>query len=100
MRLADGLELTASSAELPAAIQSALVSIRPQKIHISKRPVDAENISEIRVQEEILQGATEQLWLITNQGARLPALVANESAMNEAYHEANEFTAASISMIW
>ena len=87
VRLDDGLELTVSAAELPAATQTALISIRPEKIHISKRPIEAENVFSARIQEEIFQGATDQLWLVTDQGTRLHALVANESAMNEAYHE-------------
>jgi spermidine/putrescine transport system ATP-binding protein len=87
VRLDDGLELTVSAAELPAASQTALISIRPEKIHISKRPIAADNVFSARIQEEIFQGATDQLWLVTDQGTRLHALVANESAMNEAYHE-------------
>ena len=87
VRLEDGLELTVAAAELPIGAVKALVSIRPEKIHISKHPVQAENIFQARIQEEIFQGATDQLWLVTDQGTRLHALVANESAMNEAFHE-------------
>ncbi len=87
VRLGDGQELTVASSELPAGAGKALVSIRPEKIHISKHPVAAENTFQARIQEEIFQGATDQLWLVTDSGTRLHALVANESAMNEAFHE-------------
>ena len=87
VRLAEGLELTVLSAELPAGAQTALISIRPEKIHISKHRVEAENVFEARIEEEIFQGATDQLQLVTDAGLRLHALVANESAMQEAFHE-------------
>jgi spermidine/putrescine transport system ATP-binding protein len=63
------------------------VSIRPEKIHIGRVPAPAENIFQARIEEEIFQGATDQLWLVTDQGTRLHALVANESATQEAFHE-------------
>jgi spermidine/putrescine transport system ATP-binding protein len=87
VRLQDGLELTVSALELPADAVTALVSIRPEKIHISKQRPSAENVFEARIEEEIFQGATDQLLLVTDHGTRLHALVANESAMNEAFHE-------------
>jgi spermidine/putrescine transport system ATP-binding protein len=87
VRLEDGLELTIGTAGLPANATQALLSVRPEKIHISKRPVAAETVFEARIQEEIFQGATDQLLLVTDRGTRLHALVANESAINEAFHE-------------
>ncbi len=67
--------------------KTALVSIHPEKIQISKPRVEAENVFEARIEEEIFQEATDQLWLVTDQSTRLHALVANESAMNEAFRE-------------
>ena len=90
VRLDHGLELTIASAELPASAQSALVSIRPEKICISKVRMDSENVFAARIEEEIFQGATDQLRLVTEQGTRLNALVANESAMQEAFHEGDQ----------
>ena len=87
VRLDGGLELTVSALELPADATTALVSIRPEKIHISRSRPQTENVFEARIEEEIFQGATDQLRLVTDQGTRLQALVANESAMNEAFHE-------------
>jgi len=87
IRVAEGLEFTVAAAGLPAGARTALVAIRPEKIHISKHRVAAENVFEARIEEEIFQGATDQLRLVTDQGMRLRALVANESAMQEAFHE-------------
>jgi spermidine/putrescine transport system ATP-binding protein len=87
IRLGSGLELMISSAELPATATKALVSVRPEKIHISRQPVVARNVFRARIEEEIFQGATDRLTLITDQGTRLHALVANESATQEAFHE-------------
>jgi len=87
VRLDNGLELTVASADLPVDAKSALVSIRPEKICISKARMAAENVFAAHIEEEIFQGATDQLRLVTEQGTRLSALVANESAMQEAFHE-------------
>jgi len=87
VRLDGGLELTVSALELPPDATKTLVSIRPEKIHISRSRPQSENVFEARIEEEIFQGATDQLRLVTDQGTRLQALVANESAMNEAFHE-------------
>lgn len=87
VRLETGLELVIARAELPDAATKALVSVRPEKIHISRTPVTAENVFQARIEEEIFQGATDSLQLVTPQGTRLHALVANESATQEAFHE-------------
>ncbi len=87
VRLAGGLELTIASDELPVDAKSALLSIRPEKVCISKQRMETENLFEAWIKEEIFQGATDSLQLVTDQGTRLHALVANESAMQEAFHE-------------
>lgn len=45
------------------------------------------NRFEARIREGIFQGATDRLRLVTDQGMRLRALVANEGARQEAFHE-------------
>jgi spermidine/putrescine transport system ATP-binding protein len=87
IRVGSGLELVIANGELPATATKALVSVRPEKIHISRQPVVAENVFRARIEEEIFQGATDRLTLITDHGTRLYALVANESATQEAFHE-------------
>jgi spermidine/putrescine transport system ATP-binding protein len=86
VRLETGLELVVAQDGLPASASRALVSIRPEKIHIGRVPAVAENVFQARIEEEIFQGATDQLRLVTDQGTRLHALVANESATQEAFH--------------
>ncbi|HVZ64896.1 MAG TPA: ABC transporter ATP-binding protein [Lacunisphaera sp.] len=86
-RVSDGLDLIVAAADLPAGADRALLSIRPEKIHISKQRIGAENVFAARIEEEIFRGATDQLLLVTDQGTRLHALVANESAIAEAFHE-------------
>ena len=86
VRLDSGLELVVANTDLPASAQQALISIRPEKIHIGRSPSLAENIFQAHIEEEIFQGATDQLWLVTNQGTKLLALVANESATQESFH--------------
>jgi len=86
-RLRDGLELTISSAELPGDARSVLLSVRPEKVFISKRKVSAVNVFGARIKEEIFQGAMDQLLLVTDMGIPLHALAANESAMEKAFHE-------------
>ncbi len=87
VRLPSGLELVVSSGDLPAGATKALVSIRPEKIHIGRAPAPAENVFQARIEEEIFRGATDQLRLVTEQGTKFTAVVANESATQEAFHE-------------
>jgi spermidine/putrescine transport system ATP-binding protein len=82
-----GLELTVAAAGLPPEAKSALVSIRPEKICLARRRLDVANVFEARITEEIFQGATDQLHLVTDTGVKLHALVANASAMQDAFHE-------------
>ena len=63
------------------------MSIRPEKIHLGRVPAVAGNVFQARIEEEIFQGATDQLRLVTDQGTKLHALVANESATQESFHE-------------
>jgi spermidine/putrescine transport system ATP-binding protein len=86
VRIAGGLELALPMAAWPANATSALVSIRPEKVHVSRRPVDAANTFEARVVEEIFKGAMDHLGLATVAGTRLAAIVANESALGEIFH--------------
>jgi spermidine/putrescine transport system ATP-binding protein len=90
VRLDTGLELIVACSAPPAGASKALVSIRPEKIHISRAPALSENVFSARIEEEIFQGATDQLRLITHDGTRFHALVANESATQEAFHEGDQ----------
>jgi spermidine/putrescine transport system ATP-binding protein len=61
--------------------------VRPEKVHVSKKPVECENVFEARVTEELFQGALDRLDLEFSGGTKLTAVVANESALLEAIHQ-------------
>ncbi|HWA84846.1 MAG TPA: ABC transporter ATP-binding protein [Opitutus sp.] len=86
VRVGGGLELVVPAAIWPAGARRALISIRPEKVHVSKVPVTAENSFAARVEEEVFKGALDHLQLATDAGTRLNAVVANESALCEAIH--------------
>ncbi|CAM2835120.1 ABC transporter ATP-binding protein [Rariglobus hedericola] len=87
VRIEGGLELSVNAAQWPADATRALISVRPEKVHVSKKPVDCENVFEARVTEELFQGALDRLLIEFTGGTRLTAVVANESALLEAIHE-------------
>lgn len=87
VRLKGGLELMVALAGWPQDGAGVLLSIRPEKVHVSKRPIEAENVFEARVVEEVFQGASDRLTLETAAGTRLTAVVPNESAILESIHE-------------
>jgi spermidine/putrescine transport system ATP-binding protein len=87
VRVAGGLELVLPAAAWPAGATTALVSIRPEKVHVARHPVPAANIFEARVIEEVFKGAMDHLCLATAAGTRLDAIVANESALGDIFHE-------------
>lgn len=87
VRIEGGLELKIASARWPAEARHALVSVRPEKIHVSKAPIDGENAFAATVDEELFQGAQNRLLLKPAAGeVTLTAVVANESALLEAVH--------------
>jgi spermidine/putrescine transport system ATP-binding protein len=84
VRLEAGVELRLSALELPPHVRSITLSVRPEKILVSKsRPAAAENVFAADVEEEVFQGATDHLVLAAAQGLRLHALLANDSALTE-----------------
>jgi spermidine/putrescine transport system ATP-binding protein len=87
VRLTGGLIVRLAAAAWPAGANFALVSIRPEKVHVSKSPLSGENTFEARVEEEVFKGATDRLVLASAAGTRFTALAANESAFLEAIHE-------------
>ena len=86
VRVVGGLELVLPRDAWPTSATRGLISIRPEKVHVSKRPVTAEIAFEASVEEEVFKGATDHLRLVTATGTKLSAIVANESALFEAVH--------------
>lgn len=88
VRLEGGLELKVPASAWPAGASRARVSARPEKVCVSKRPVEgAENLFQATITEEIFQGAFDHLVLRSDAGTVLSAVVPNESAIMEALHE-------------
>jgi spermidine/putrescine transport system ATP-binding protein len=88
VRLAGGLEIRVPLAGWPRDGARAVVSVRPEKVCISRRPIEgAENSFQAVITEEIFQGALDHLTVRTDAGTTLTAVVANESAMMDAFHE-------------
>ena len=86
LRVSGGLELRLPANLWPAGRTRGLVSVRPEKVHVSKLPVNAAISFEASVEEEVFKGATDHLHLVTPTGTRLHAVVANESALMERIH--------------
>ncbi len=88
VRVEGGLELTIGLSQWPAEITRAIVTVRPEKVFISKHPIDAENVFEAHITEEVFQGAIDRLGIQCVSGTtQLTALVANESSLQEAFHQ-------------
>jgi spermidine/putrescine transport system ATP-binding protein len=87
VRLSAGLELTVLADGLSAAARRALISVRPEKILIRKERQGTTNGFEAEVAQEIFMGAMDQLLLRTASGLELWAVVANESAGEDAVHK-------------
>ena len=86
IHLAGGIELLADAANLDARTTAARVSIRPEKLHLTKHRPAGENVFEAMVVEELFRGAIDELLLRTSCGQRLTAVVANEGGMADALH--------------
>lgn len=85
--LEDGTVLTVNVENLPPNANEALVSVRPEKIHLQKSKCQGNNVLEVEVQEEIFKGAIDQMLLVTDSGLELTAVVANESLLDESFHK-------------
>ncbi|HWE03887.1 MAG TPA: ABC transporter ATP-binding protein [Tepidisphaeraceae bacterium] len=60
-----------------------LISIRPEKIRLSKTPLQGPGTFEATVRQEIFRGSTDQLLLQTAGGSELTAIVANWISSDE-----------------
>ncbi|PTY07215.1 spermidine/putrescine ABC transporter ATP-binding protein [Opitutaceae bacterium EW11] len=90
VRTQQGWELTIAAPENLNGAKRVVISIRPEKVLVSKQRIEAGNVFPARVAEELFQGATDRLTLQTSGGVKLTAIVANESAIREAIHEGDE----------
>ncbi|TAG31152.1 MAG: ABC transporter ATP-binding protein [Verrucomicrobia bacterium] len=91
VRLSGGLEINVPPALWPTNSGPAMISVRPEKIRISRRPEpDAENHFEATIIEEVFQGAFDHLTVRTKAGTCFRVVVPNESAIMEAFHEGDQ----------
>lgn len=87
-RLEGGLEILLPLTLWPRGEARAILSVRPEKVCISRQPIaGAENSFEATITEEVFQGALDNLVVRTDAGTVFSAVVANESAIMEAFHE-------------
>jgi spermidine/putrescine transport system ATP-binding protein len=88
IRLEGGLEVRVPLSAWPAEESQAILSVRPEKVCISAMPIEgAENSFQATITEEIFQGAIDHLVVRSDAGTVFTAVVANESAMMQAFHE-------------
>ncbi len=88
VRLSGGLEILVPGSAWPRGEARAVLSVRPEKVCVAKQPVaDAENGFQGTITEEVFQGAIDRLVVRADAGTVFSAVVANESAMVEAFHE-------------
>lgn len=87
VRLADDITLRVNDTTLPADELTALVSLRPEKIHLCRNATPGENIFAAVVTEEIFRGQTDQLQIRTESGLEFTVVVANESRSQDAFHK-------------
>jgi spermidine/putrescine transport system ATP-binding protein len=88
VRLEGGLELTLAAGVWPEGGRRALLSLRPEKIHLARTPpTGEENVFAATIVEEVFHGALDALVIQSEAGTRLRVKVANESALRQAFHE-------------
>ncbi len=87
VRLADDITLRVNDTNLPPDELTALVSLRPEKIHLCRDAAPGENVFAAEVMEEIFRGQTDQLQIRTASGLEFTVVVANESRSQDAFHK-------------
>jgi spermidine/putrescine transport system ATP-binding protein len=83
IRVGGRLELQVPLACWPTGAERAKVSIRPEKIHLSKTRLPEANVFEVRVTEKIFRGAIDWLLLETIDGIRWQARAINAGGLSE-----------------
>ena len=87
VRLAEDVELTVRSSTIKENSTQALLSVRPEKIYITRNKPMKENAFKAVIEEEVFRGAMDELRLKVAGKLELMAMVANESAHERAWHK-------------
>lgn len=80
VKLEGGLELCLPAGMWPPGATAAQISIRPEKVHLSKTPLDEVNGFAGVIDEAVFQGAVDRFELMTDAGTKLTAIATNENA--------------------
>jgi spermidine/putrescine ABC transporter ATP-binding subunit len=64
-----------------------LLSLRPEKIRISRTRSEGENVFEGRIAVEIFKGAIDELTVVCGNGLELGVILANDGVVELDYHE-------------
>jgi len=94
LTLEGGLSLELPAGEWPAEQAEMLISIRPEKIHLSRESAEGANHFGAVIERVHFQGPFSKLDLRSDAGTRLHAAAANASAMRDAWREGERVTAA------
>jgi spermidine/putrescine transport system ATP-binding protein len=87
LKLAGDLTVRVNDSGVPASAQSVLISIRPERIHLSGAAEPDGGSFQATVVEEIFRGQTARLTLRTEGGQEFTAVVANESSTQKSFHK-------------
>lgn len=87
VRLIEGVELGIRTTAIRPETRSALLSVRPEKIYITKTKPAKENAFRGTIQEEVFRGAMDELRIRVDGGLNLMVMVANESAHERSWHK-------------
>jgi spermidine/putrescine transport system ATP-binding protein len=87
VRLIEGVELGLKTAAIRPETKQALLSVRPEKIYITKTKPAKENAFRGTIQEEVFRGAMDELRIRVDGGLNLMVMVANESAHERSWHK-------------
>ncbi len=90
VRVGDGITLRMDGANLPADTQRVLVSVRPEKIFLTKNEAGGENGFAGEVVGEVFRGQTDQLTIRTKSGLEFSVVVANESRSEACFHKGDK----------
>ena len=96
VRLTEGVELAVKKETLQDSTSQALLSVRPEKIYITKTKPAKENAFKGTIEEEVFRGAMDELRIRiggtpaangSHTGLSLMAMVPNESSHERSWHK-------------
>jgi len=87
LQLDEGVEVNVRASTLRPESTRALLSVRPEKIYITRTRPMKENTFTGVIEDEIFRGAMDELRIRVTGGLLLMAMVANESAHEHAWHK-------------